>query len=284
MTAPLLQLVTNPQSGSYDAVRIEALSVALAAKGYQVELCTSATGSPFQSNQDAIHVCVAGGDGTVRHVAAALASLPNPPSFSVFPMGTINLIAREWHAPRNPKAFAAHIADDAERRRLNIVSINDTHFVACASVGPDSCAVASVSESLKSKIGRLAYGVALSKVLLNWNAPQLTVSANGESFKCGALYIANGRYFAGPWIVAPQASLSEASLQVVMLKRARRRDFIQFLLATLSGRAASVENVKIIETSALSVEADRCIAVQIDGDEGTTLPAKISISSAMLYG
>ncbi len=284
MAAPLLQLVSNPQSGSYDSQKVAALAAALSTKGFRVECAFSAPSTPFIPDPSAAHICVAGGDGTVRHVAATLVSLANPPRFSVYPMGTINLIAREWGAPNEPAAFAAQVVDDKMKRLLNVVSINDTHFVACASIGPDSQAVAKVSDSLKSRVGRIAYGLSLLKVLATWKEPIIRVLANGEIYTCGTLYIANGRFFAGPWMVAPKASLGDSSLQIVMLRRARRRDFLLFLIATLFGRATSLSNVEVIETQSLEIEAERPVAVQLDGDAGTSLPAMISMCPIILNG
>jgi diacylglycerol kinase (ATP) len=281
---PLLQLVRNPHSGSHDGKIIDAIAAALRDKGYTVVLSTSAAREPFIFDPEASHVCVAGGDGTVRHVAAALAALESPPSFSVYPMGTINLVAREWKAPRDPAHFARHIVEQSASRTLPIFQINDTHFVACASIGPDSIAVAKVSEALKSRIGRIAYGVSLARVLIGWHPPKLTVQIDDELHECGALYIANGRFYAGSWVVAPKASLRDETLQVVMLVKARRRDFILFLTAVLLGRVDSLANVHTVEAHSLSITTDSDISIQLDGDDGASLPADIAFTGKILRG
>jgi diacylglycerol kinase (ATP) len=282
--SPILQLVRNPQSGSHDAKLIASLTAALGERGFVVKLATSSAREPFVFDPDASHVCVAGGDGTVRHVAVALAGFDNPPSFSVYPMGTINLIAREWDAPREPTAFARHVVEQGATRVLSIVRINDTNFVSCASIGPDSLAVATVSEALKSRIGRLAYGVSLARVLIGWKAPKLKVRIGPQTYECGALYVANGRYYAGPWVIAPLASLNDQSLQVTMLLRARRRDFILFLIAVLLGRTGALANVKTVEAQSLSISSDRNLSLQLDGDEGASLPAEITFTGKILKG
>ncbi len=275
MTAPLLQLVRNPASGSHDPQLIARLACALEGEGFRVALATSSAREPFALDPRAAHVCVAGGDGTVRHVAVAAANVTTPPGFSVYPMGTINLVAREWGVPREPRAFARHVAAEQSRRGLHLAAINDTHFIACASIGPDSLAVAEVSEALKSKIGRLAYGVALFKVLWRWSPPQIRVDADGARFECEALYIANGRFYAGPWVVAPKADLTSDTLQLAMLKKAGRWRFLIFLIAVLTQQTARIRNLTIIEVREIEIEADRVVSVQLDGDEGTVLPAVV---------
>jgi diacylglycerol kinase (ATP) len=278
------QLVFNPLSGNHSTARIDRLAAALSSVGFTVTLTPSSPQHPLIIDPGSTHICVAGGDGTVRHVAAAMADLKYPPSFSVYPMGTINLVAREWNAPRDPAAFARHVVQQGARRVLPIVKINDTHFVACASIGPDSLAVATVSGALKSRIGRIAYGVSLARVLIGWTPPKLKVQIGAMAYECGALYVANGRYYAGPWVVAPLARLNDQSLQVTMLVRARRRDFVLFVLAVLLGRTASLANVKTVEARSLSITTDSAVTVQLDGDNGTTLPANIAFTGQTLRG
>jgi diacylglycerol kinase (ATP) len=280
---PRLQLVTNPLSGNHSAARIAALAVALEARGFAVRVTPSSPSHPLVLDPAAAHLCVAGGDGTVRHTVAALlqAGLVQAglaPRLSVYPMGTINLVAREWNAPRDPDAFAAHVVECAGERWLHPVAYNQTCFVACASIGPDARAVAAVSDALKHRIGRLAYAVALVRVAFDWQRPQLTVECGGQVHHGEALYLAKGRYFAGPWRLVPGAALAAPKLHMLLLKRARRRDFGLFLVAAMLGRAHRLSNVIWIETeAALRVTSDRPHPVQLDGDADGTLPADIRL-------
>ncbi len=279
---PLLQLVHNPASGNHDPARIAALAEALEGQGFAVTATHSSPTHPFALLEDAAHVCVAGGDGTVRHVVSALVKASRAPGFSIYPAGTINLVAREWQAPTDPSAFAHHVAQEGAARRLHPVALNDTHFVACLSIGPDARAVAAVSEPLKAKIGRLAYGAALLKVALNWVRPALVVDVNGEQIACEAVYVAKGRYFAGPWQFAPAARLSAPDLHLVLLKRARRRDFVAFLLRMLTGRVQEGGNVMLRTCTALGISGPVGHPVQVDGDIGPGLPLKLAITQPVL--
>ncbi len=285
MTKPMLiQLVHNPASGNHDPALIEALAAALEGQGFTIKTTHSSPVHPFALLEEAAHVCVAGGDGTVRHVVSALVKAGRAPEFSIYPAGTINLVAREWQAPTGPAAFARHVAQDGAARRLHPVALNDTHFVACLSIGPDARAVAAVSEPLKVKIGRLAYGVALLKVALNWTRPALVVEVDGERIACEAAYVAKGRYFAGPWEFAPDARLSSPDLHLVLLERARRRDFVAFLLRMLTGRVQEGGNIILRTCKALGISGPTGHPVQVDGDIGPGLPLTLAITQPVLNG
>lgn len=279
---PLLQLVHNPASGNHDPARIAALAAALEGEGFVVVSSHSSPAHPFALLEDAAHVCVAGGDGTVRHVVSALVKAGRAPAFSIYPAGTINLVAREWQAPLEPRAFARHVAQDGAARRLHPVALNDTNFVACLSIGPDARAVAAVSEPLKAKIGRLAYGAALIKVALNWTRPALVVEMGSDRIACEALYVAKGRYFAGPWEFAPDARLSAPDLHLVLLKRARRRDFVAFMGRMLMGHVRDGGNIMLRTCAALSISGPADHPVQVDGDTGPGLPLALAVTGPVL--
>jgi diacylglycerol kinase family enzyme len=159
------------------------------------------------------------------------------------------------------------------------VAINDTQFFACASAGPDSFAIARLSTALKRRIGRAAYLVALGGVLRRWPRPRMVLTADGASHTCEAVYIAKGRYFAGPWSLAPEARLTDPALHVVALKTARRRDFLRFAWALLRKcDPASLPGVIALRCQALTLECDSPVPVQGDGDIVASLPAEVALT------
>ncbi len=267
-----VQIVHNPLAGSFNRVRLAALASAFERAGYGVSLSESSARSPFSLQDGVDHLCVVGGDGTVRQVVAALVPLGPLPRLSIYPMGTINLVAREWDVPSDPDIFVQSFADQSS---LRPVRINDTFFIACASIGPDARAVAAVSEPLKRRIGRLAYGVSIAREFMRWSRPKLKFTVNGEQIDCEALYIAKGRYFAGPWSFAPEARVDQPELHIVALKTARRRDFLRFMIATMTGSTRAHSN--IIRLSCRSLSLDGAGPVQADGDIITHLPAELQI-------
>ncbi len=279
-----IQIVHNPASGSFDAQRFDRLVEAIAALGHETVTSVSSPTQPFRLEPNVAHVCAAGGDGTIRHVAAALIRETNPPTMSVYPMGTINLIAREIGWPADAKSFAGRINIDSDKPHLWPVRINDDCFIACASIGPDAQAVAGVSIALKDRIGRLAYAVALIKGLWNWQRPALRVVADGAEFACEAIYIANGRYFGGPWSFAPKAQLGQALLHIVALPKADRLTYVRFLLSMAMGRVESWSGARQMTVKTISVACDQAQPVQIDGDIGCATPIHIALTDRPLCG
>jgi diacylglycerol kinase (ATP) len=283
MTARV-QIVFNPSSGSFSRVRLDALAAAWADAGFSPILSESSAAVTYVPDMFAAHICVAGGDGTLRHVYTRLATEAVLPPLSVYPMGTINLVARELGMPRDAKAFVRKTVS-APASPFIPGYINGSLFMACASIGPDSFAVANVSERIKRRLGRLAYGMALFRLLGRWQRLRLTVSANGLIHTGEALYIAKGRYFAGPWSFAPHADVSDERLHIIILKTARRRDFLAFSWAMVTGQTAKMKGVYQFSCTALEWVSDRPCPIQTDGDlayTGTT--GKVSTKRAPCPG
>jgi diacylglycerol kinase family enzyme len=219
------------------------------------------------------HVCALGGDGTVRHVALALARSGRAIPLSIYPTGTVNLLHREIGAPLDLDLHAQRVLSGSGRGVLYSVDINDTHFLACASVGPDSRAVASVSLALKRRVGKLAYAWALVRLLFRWERQQLTLRFDDRLVSCEAFYVAKGRFFAGPWSFAPGARLDEPLLHVVALETASRRDYARFAWAIYRGRRIdALPGITAFTCTAFTAKAEAPLPVQADGDIVATLP------------
>lgn len=116
-------------------------------------------------------VVAAGGDGTVRAVAEALAGSSTP--MAIVPRGTGNLFARNIGIPLgDARAALARIAD-AQPRRMDVgrVAVTDPPgtpervFVVMVGFGLDAHMLAETDEELKSRAGWLAYVEAIGRAL-----------------------------------------------------------------------------------------------------------------------
>jgi diacylglycerol kinase family enzyme len=269
MGRPCVQLFVNPQAGSASRKRLAALVRAFDAAGasviqHQTEVAPEAT-----------LVCAVGGDGTLRHVADAVRRAGRPIGMSVYPSGTVNLLARECGYDRDPVAFAARVLAQPKRTHRSGY-IGATPFFTCASVGPDSQAVAGLSPALKRWIGRAAYGWSFLALLARWPRPQLRVVHEGREIMCEGVYIAKGRLFAGPWSFAPDAALDLPLFHVVTLGTVTRLLYLRFLWRLVTGRSVnSLPGATHFTCTTLRIEGNA--PLQADGDIVAQLPVDIAI-------
>jgi len=280
MAAPVIQLFVNRLAGSASRRRVQTLRRALEQAGaHVIETPSGAGAGELIVAEEATHVCAVGGDGTLRHVTAAVARAGRAIPMSIFPSGTVNLLAREYGYGHDPRAFVHRILGSGSPRLGRIATIGETMMFTCASIGPDSAAVAGLNPRLKRLIGRAAYGVAFLSLLVRWRRPQLRLRAGDQVIACEAVYIAKGRYYAGPWSFAPHAAAEDPYLHIVALLRARRRDFLRFIWALLRRTdLARDTNLVRLSCAELALEGEGVLALQADGDIIAHLPVEIVIS------
>lgn len=274
----IVQLIYNRTAGKHRRGRLAELHSTFEARGARVILTECGPGADVAISEEASHVCALGGDGTIRHVALALHRSGRSLPLGVYPAGTVNLLHRELRSPLKPAHHVEHVLSGDSACLHYSVEINDTLFLACASVGPDSRAVAALSPRLKRWVGKAAYVVSFCTLLMKWPRDAITLSHSGGEVTCEAFYVAKGRYFAGPWSFAPDAQLADPRLHVVALTRARRRDFARFAWAMLSGvPVGRLPGVVAFTCTELSATASTPLPVQADGDVVAALPAKMKL-------
>ena len=278
MTRPLVTIAYNAKSGRHSQKRLDMLRASFAKAGYDTELADSYSADLIPLAARSAQLCVVGGDGTLRDVIARMNGHSNMPPVSIFPAGTINLVAREVRHPGRIGKFVRRVLDAEGTPRTHYHgALNDQPMLVCASVGPDSLAVAAVSEPLKRRIGRFAYAAALAKVMLRWPHHTLTVLADGEAHQCEAVFVLKGRYFAGPWKISRDADLTQPKFQLLLLPRASRRDYVRLMLSAMGFPGAALKSWLRLTAETVEISAAHPLPVQVDGDIVATLPVKAVI-------
>lgn len=300
-------LAFNPASGSFCPKALARLVRAFESEGHSVVLANSRE-VDLAAGQAVDLVCAYGGDGTIRTIVnGGLNRAGNGQVdglagrlFCVFPSGTINLLARELGYCAQPLRFVRSLGQRAARR-VHFAQAGGEALLCCASVGPDALAVAQVSGALKARIGRLAYLVAALGLLWRWPRRRFAFVLDGEPLTGEALFVLNGRYYAGPWVMDEAAALGVDGLQAVVLPRAGRRDLLQLALAAMIHPALGSARWqrRAVREVAMAAGADQGesagwpvpvpvpvpvqVPVQVDGDIVAQCPVQISMAQQVLY-
>jgi diacylglycerol kinase (ATP) len=272
-----ITIAFNPKSGSFSQSGLDRLGAAFAHAGYAPTFADSYGDDFAQLAADADLICVVGGDGALRDIISRIGRQEKLPPISVYPAGTINLVAREAGYPADIDRFVRRVTGQSHRRIHHYGMVNDAPMLVCASIGPDSMAVASFSDNLKSKIGRFAYLAAFLKLLWCWPRRQMNVRANGEAYQCEAAFVLKGRFFAGPWQISRDADLARPDFQLVLLPKARRRDYLRLILSAIGPSVFSSKYWIRIRAVTAEISGDEALPVQVDGDILVYLPITIAI-------
>lgn len=229
-------------------------------------------------------VIIAGGDGTIRAMIEQLANRKYTPYISVFPAGTVNLVAKELLLKADPHKWFKRVAKGIVVP-VYLGRANGNAFLTVAGIGFDSLVVDNVSEKEKKLLNKLAYvwqgTEIMRKELLfnNWRYRfQVRFDDEQEWLEGTSVIVGKSRYYAGRYNLFNGASLSSPLLHVALFTGDKRGDFIRYA-ACIAMEALSLDNDIIIRT-AKRLEI-RCnaedFAAELDGDAVTTAPLTIEM-------
>lgn len=243
-------------------------------------------------------VVAAGGDGTVRAVAAALIATGTP--MGIVPLGTGNLLARNLDLPLTRLDEQLRIALTASARAIDVgwlrvggprreedgsdaveaprllVGGDKGHlFLVIAGLGFDAAMVASTDDELKARVGWMAYFVAGAKHL-DGRRLRLQIRLDERpavTVRARSLLLGNCGRLPGGLTLLPGAEIDDGWLDIAAIDtRGGLAGWVQlFGEVVLQGVGLRTELPKIgridhVRSRTVRVAADRLVDVQIDGE------------------
>ena len=175
-------------------------------------------------------IIAGGGDGTVNEVADALVKLPRRPELAIMPLGTANDFATACNIPRDPVA-ALSLAVDGKSTPIDIGRANERHFVNVATGGFGAEVTVDTPVELKNFLGGGAYtltGLVKAMNFAPYRGKFVTHEVElSEAAIVGA--VCNGRPAGGGQVLAPNASIDDGLLDVLIVKDFSARDLPQVI-------------------------------------------------------
>lgn len=167
-------------------------------------------------------VVTAGGDGSVRLAADALAGTEVP--LGIVPMGTGNLLAAVLGTPRQSLVAAARLADAEpviiDTGMLDMAGSHET-FAVAAGLGFDARVMRATNRAAKARFGVLAYFATIARLVPSLPAAETEIVVDGRIYQLTtvALLIANCGQIV-PGLLGPRAALDpqDGLLDVVAIR------------------------------------------------------------------
>lgn len=229
-------------------------------------------------------VIVAGGDGTLRAMIDVFTRQESMPYVSVFPAGTVNLVAKELLMSNDPAKWAKRVAKGIVTP-VQLGKANGHIFLTVAGIGFDSLVVDNVSELEKKFLSKLAYvwqGTEMMRkefVYNNWRYQfQVRLDDEEKWYEAASVIVGKSRYYAGRYSLFTGASLSAPQLHAAIFTGNTRADFMRYA-AVIAMEALPLDKSIIIK-KANKIEI-RCnvedFAAELDGDAITSAPLQIEL-------
>ncbi|MBG6215663.1 diacylglycerol kinase family enzyme [Arthrobacter sp. CAN_A6] len=240
-------------------------------------------------------VIAAGGDGTVRAVAQALAH--QPAALGLLPLGTGNLLVRNLGLPYFDLAGCLEAALHGHQRRIDMgrihlrnarTGVESSHpFLVMGGVGLDATIVAATKENLKEKYGWLAYSEAGVRHLPG-RRQRVSISFDGsapQSRKVRSVLFANcGKLPAGIDFI-PDSTIDDGVLDVVVISPRSLAGWFWMGMKILLRHRGGSPVIKYYRAREATVWVAEPTETQLDGDPSgsvTSLTVRVDADALMV--
>jgi YegS/Rv2252/BmrU family lipid kinase len=214
-----------------------------------------------------------GGDGLIGAVADALHG--GDGVLGVLPGGRGNDFARMLGIPMDPEAACAVLAAGAVSR-IDLGQVGDRTFIGIASCGFDSVANRIANETTIVR-GNLVYAYGALRALAGWEPATFTITVDGATRTVTGYTVAaaNSRYYGGGMMLAPDATLTDGMLDVVIVHQTPKLRFLRLLPTVFKGEHVGLDSVEVVRGATVQIAASRPFTLFADGDPIAELPVTI---------
>ena len=225
-------------------------------------------------------IVAAGGDGTVRACAQALAGTQVP--LAIVPLGTANLAARALGIPPRIGGSLA-TAFGGQERRIDLAvaggaagaavagvpgGAGDLTFAAMAGIGLDAEVVAATPRLLKRRAGWLAYGAA-GIAHLAGRGERFTVRLDDDeplARQARCVVVGNAGLLPGGFTLLPRAQLDDGLLDVGILAPAGPGGWLRVAHQVLAGSGRDGRPLERHQARRVEIRAETELPREVDGE------------------
>lgn len=277
---PSLKIIANPVSGGGRAeVLLPTFRDALEETGFQVQYFLTRRKGDAEleaSRRSASRILVFGGDGTINEVINGLKDHPVP--FTAIPLGTANLLAREFHLPKKVENVVGMLLED-RILPIDVCAAEKRRFLMVAGIGFDAEVTRRMKSVREGTISMLSYIGPILRTLLDYGPPSLEVLIDNKQVakNASSVVIGNIRNYGGFFSITSRADPCDGLLDVCVFKGRNRRSLLRYGIAAFLKRVPSLKDAEYYRGKSLKVFSPKPEPVQLDGDFFGTTPFSCEI-------
>jgi diacylglycerol kinase (ATP) len=250
-------------------------------KGHAEELGRGAV------DQNCTHIVAVGGDGTIHEVINGMLSSANyariRPMFTFLPKGSGNDLARSLGYSSSIEALEARL----ERHEVMLADVGTVHynqqekmryFINVMDFGLGGSIAKKVDQYRRNSWSALAYQRGILLTLPFYKKHHMRVTAGDATFEGPALsvIIANGAWFGGGLGIAPDASMKDGQLNIVIIGDVGMLHYLYYLPRILRAQRITHPNVHYLTGREITIDGSE-IPSELDGEVGNSAPVHVGI-------
>jgi diacylglycerol kinase (ATP) len=223
-------------------------------------------------------VIAAGGDGTIYEVINGMAEKPVRPKLGIIPLGTTNDFARALGIPKHWE-YACDLIVQQQSQSVDVCKVNKKYFINIAGGGSLTELTYEVPSKLKTMLGQLAYYMKGLEKLPRFRPIKMHFLADGVELheEVMLFLIANSNSVGGLETIAPEASLQDGLMDVLILKKCNLPEFVRIVSLALKGEHIHDPHIIHFKTKHMMINSEDHVQLNLDGEYGGTLPCTFSV-------
>ena len=244
-------------------------------------------------------IVAVGGDGTINEVVNGFfqPARPGEPPKAIKPSAALALLPRGTGGDlRRTLGLDGNLGRSADRLngeraavdvgRVDYVADDgraaSRYFINVGEVGVGARVVEIANRSSKRLGGKVTFMIASLRALLGWRDLRVGASFDGgpvEDLSVTALAIANGKYFGGGMMVAPEARLDDGQFHVTIWSGYRLSDFVLKSGSMYDGSHVNLKGTRTrtARTVRLEPKGPGPVGIEVDGERLGHLPATFTL-------
>lgn len=227
-------------------------------------------------------IIAAGGDGTLNEIVNGIGEKLGDARVGLIPLGTGNDFARTLGIPTAVEDAIELIAT-GKTRAVDLVRVTSDevrYFVNVSAGGFSGLVNEKLTPKMKKTWGPLAYLRSAAAALPELRAYETTLAFdNAESIRI-ELYnvvVANGRYVAGGTLIAPDASIDDGLLDIVLIPKRSGAELALVAAQIALGSHLSNDAIVFRRAAKLTVNSKPGMWFNVDGELVGNEPARFEI-------
>ncbi len=268
-------IILNPNAGSAHQARalIERIHADPTLQLMETRAPGDAAAFADRAAGQAIHrILSAGGDGTTHETVQGLDGHFDHVTLGIIPLGTGNDLPRTLALPTDPLA-ALDLALNGEARAIDLIRVGGTNgAVWCVNVSAGGFSGQMheiLTDELKATWGPLAYVRGALGALPDLTQYHTEVSYDGQpprGERILNLIVANARFAAGGFVVAPRANPEDGLMDVVAVHGAAPAELAGVAARLIAGDYSTSPVVSVRRVTELRVDSTPGMWFNVDGE------------------
>ena len=282
-----LKIIINPSSGRETALSdLDNVLMYLSGSGNlsRSDICYTAgryDAMNFAMNTDPSEydaIVALGGDGTVNEVVTGMMKGGIDLPLAIYTCGTVNDFATINKLPLEASDFARMLLNPSYIK-VDCGKVNEDYFLNVVAGGLLTEVAYKTNSDVKTMIGPAAYWLSAMKDLPSLNRSfHVKITSNNETYEEDLILfmISNTSSVGGFRTLISNAEITDGKLDLFAIRKMDPLEVVPLLGSFVVGDQINSDKILYIQSDEIVIESDESIVLDIDGEQGSSLPARIN--------